>query len=391
MRILFVAIANSVHAARWINQTAGQGWDVHLFPVEDAGIHPELHDVTVHGFVSNRPSGRSRSVRLGSGWWPLTRGAATARRIMGRNTAAWQAARLAKVIRTLRPDIVHSLEFQHAGYLTLAARDICGESFPRWIASSWGSDIYHFGRLAEHVERVRRVLASCDYHLADCRRDLRLAQEFGFRGKSLPVFPAGGGFDIAQVSLLRSGEPASARRMIMLKGYQGWAGRGLVGLRAIELSARELQGCRVAIYLAGKDVISAAESVSRSTGVSIEVVPPCSHNDMLRLFGKARLHIGLSISDGTPITLLEALLLGALPIQSNTSAADEWVKDGETGFIVPPEDPEPVAEAIRRAVSDDALADRAAELNWKTATERLDGTAIREQVVAMYREIAENR
>jgi len=60
----------------------------------------------------------------------------------------------------------------------------------------------------------------------------------------------------------------------------------------------------------------------------------------------------------------------------------------ESGFIVPPEDPEPIAAAIRRAVSDDALVDRAAELNAKVARERLDQDVIRPQVIAMYEKIA---
>ena len=51
MRILFVAMANSIHTARWINQLADQGWDIHLFPVEDKGIHPDLRNLTTHDFL----------------------------------------------------------------------------------------------------------------------------------------------------------------------------------------------------------------------------------------------------------------------------------------------------------------------------------------------------
>lgn len=63
--------------------------------------------------------------------------------------------------------------------------------------------------------------------------------------------------------------------------------------------------------------------------------------------------------------------------------------DGETGIIVPPEDPERVAEAIRRAVSDDVLVDRAAERNAQVAQDRLDERQIRPQVIAMYQRIAD--
>ena len=37
MRILFVAMADSVHTARWISQIDDQGWDIHLYPSIDCG------------------------------------------------------------------------------------------------------------------------------------------------------------------------------------------------------------------------------------------------------------------------------------------------------------------------------------------------------------------
>jgi hypothetical protein len=50
-----------------------------------------------------------------------------------------------------------------------------------------------------------------------------------------------------------------------------------------------------------------------------------------------------------------------------------------------------VAAAIRRAVTDDALVDRAAEINAKFAGERLDYSFIQRQVTAMYEKIAEQK
>jgi glycosyltransferase involved in cell wall biosynthesis len=161
-----------------------------------------------------------------------------------------------------------------------------------------------------------------------------------------------------------------------------------VGLRAIALCAHELKGYRVAIYSAFPDVKIAAELVSQSTGIPIDLIPPCSHDDMLRLYGRARIFIGLSISDAISTSFLEAIVMGAFPIQSFTGCANEWVVDGEMGFLVPPEDPEPIAAAIRRAVMDDALVDRAAELNARLARERIDQSVIRPQVLEMYKRVA---
>jgi glycosyltransferase involved in cell wall biosynthesis len=296
--------------------------------------------------------------------------------------------KLTTLVRRLRPDIVHSLEFQHSGYMALEARERVGDNFPWWIATNWGSDIYLFGRLKEHEGRIRRLLATCDYYSCECQRDVRLARDLGLRGEVLPVLPNTGGFDLSHLRGLRQEGLTSDRRLIVVKGYQHWAGRALVGLRAIALCAQELRGFRVAVYSAGSEVRIAAELVSHSTGIPIDILPPSPRDDILRLLGRARIYVGLSISDAISTSLLEALVMGAFPIQSCTSCADEWIVDGESGLIVPPEDPEPVAAAIRRALRDDALVDRAAELNARTAVQRLERAMIQPQVIAMYERIA---
>jgi len=295
-----------------------------------------------------------------------------------------RAQRLARWTDKLKPDIIHSLEMQHAGYLALAARERLGGRFPTWIVTNWGADIFLFGRLPEHVEKIKVVLSACDYYDCECHRDVELAPTFGFKGEVLPVLPNTGGFDIERMHQFRQPGATSARRLIVLKGYQGWAGRALVGLRAIELSAAVLKGYRVVVYLAGEDVRIAAELVSHSTGIPIEIIPHSSHENMLRLHGRARVSIGLSIGDAASTSMLEAMVMGSFPIQSCTACADEWIEDGKTGLIVPPEDPELIAAAIRRALTDDDLVDQAAELNARTAREELEYSIIKPQVVKMY-------
>src|SRR5437899_165972 len=72
------------------------------------------------------------------------------------------AARLAAVVKRVKPDIVHSLGVQLSAYLTLEAKLAMGESFPPWLVSSWGNDLYLCGRLAEHAPKIKAVLEQCD-------------------------------------------------------------------------------------------------------------------------------------------------------------------------------------------------------------------------------------
>lgn len=394
VRILLVAMSNSIHTARWISQISDRGWDLHLFPSVDfwVDVHPELRDVTVyHSGYRRQESSRGRVVFRGVS---LAHRLADVyrRRVAKREEPNYRVLQLAKLMDRLRPDIVHSLEIQHAGYLTCEARKLSRSPHPPWIVTNWGSDIYLFGRLAEHAPRIREVLATCDYYSCECLRDVSLAKSFGLKGKVFPVFPNTGGFDLGLVSRLRAPGPVSARRTVLLKGYQHWAGRALVGLRALARCADLLSGYEVVLYSATPDVAVAAELFGQDTGIPVRILPKDSpHEEILRHHGMARVSIGVSISDAISTSLLEAIVMGSFPIQSSTSCADEWIEDGTTGLLVPPDDPEAVETAIRKALTDDALVDRAAEINSRTTEERLDSKRIAPMASGIYRTVAAER
>ncbi len=178
----------------------------------------------------------------------------------------------------------------------------------------------------------------------------------------------------------------------MLKGYQHWAGRALVGLRALERCAEILKDYEIVIYSASPETVIAAELFQHTTHVKTTILPlQTDHNEILRHHGSARISIGLSISDALSTSSIEALAMGAFPIQSNTACIDEWIEDGKTGMIVPPEDPDVIERAIRKALTDDNLVDNAAIVNLKTTKERLDSRQLRSQIIDIYTGIAKEK
>jgi glycosyltransferase involved in cell wall biosynthesis len=209
----------------------------------------------------------------------------------------------------------------------------------------------------------------------------------GLKGKPLPVLPNAGGFDFANIAQIPRVDPPSARRQILLKGYQHFAGRALAGLQAIRRCADLLSDYRIAIYSAFPDVKIAAELLAQETGLTIDILPPMPHKALLAEYGKSRTYIGLSISDAISTSLLESMVMGAFPIQSGTACADEWIEDGVSGLIVPPEDVDAIAAALRKVLANDALVDAAAEINGQTCRDRLDADDVRRQAIALYEQI----
>ncbi len=387
MRILFVGMPDSVHTARWISQIVDEGWEIYLFPSMKGVLRPEFRNIHLFSpgliYRVNRAQ-NIHYIRWTGFFLSLDRIIEQFAKVPFSLFSEWV---LKTVIAFLRPDIIQSLEIQHAGYQTLKVQKQFRGKFPLWIVTNWGSDIFLFGRLPEHTERIKSVLASCDYYSCECQRDIELARKYGYSGKVLSVFPNAGGYDLKAIVHLREDGPVSNRRVILLKGYQHWAGRALVGIRALAMCADILKGYRVVVFSAENDVKISARLFEHDTGIPVEFISNCSHEEMLRWYGRSRIYIGLSISDAISTSMLEALVMGAFPIQSCTSCANEWINNGSSGFIVPAEDPDFVAKAIREAVLNDALVDGADELNRKLAQERLDVSVIKPQVIQMYRDI----
>ena len=294
---------------------------------------------------------------------------------------------LARLIHKLKPDLIHSLEFQHCGYNVLKAKEFYGSGFPKWLATNWGSDIYYYRQFEDHRSQISRLLKSVDYYSCECERDVQLALKLGLTAQVMSVMPNTGGFDLSRLEAIRSIHPPSKRKILMVKGYQHFAGRALTALDALERCAQELKGYQVVVFSASPEIYARVDELRDYVGINIRILPHTRHDAMLRMFSRARIYLGVSVSDAISTSMLEAMAAGAFPIQTDTSCCTEWIECGKSGFQIPADDPEKIAERIKQALADDELVEVAAELNWKTAQERLDQRMLSKKADGFYRAI----
>jgi len=280
------------------------------------------------------------------------------------------------------------MHIQEAAYLTMEVKKKMKSRFPIWIVSNWGSEIDLFRHFPDQNKKIKEVLANCDYYSGECSREIPVVRKLGFKGEVFAIMPNSGGIDFDYIKKFRSEGPVSARKLIMLKGYNNWSGRALVGLRAIERCKDILGDYKIVIYSVDSyDVEIGARYFTAKTGIKTELLPlGASHEEILKLHGKARISIGLSITDAISTSVLEAMAMGSFPIQSKTSCADKWFINGKSGIMVPPEDPEEVEKAIRVALIDDELVDNAEELNYKILFEKLEKNKIKAQIIKSYKD-----
>jgi len=110
--------------------------------------------------------------------------------------------------------------------------------------------------------------------------------------------------------------------------------------------------------------------------------------ELLKKFGQARIAIGNNISDGITNTLLEAMILGAFPIQANPGAVPEYyLKHGENGLLInKPDDASEVASLIKQALNSTELLERAYLQNSKLA-KNLEFEQVQKLVLEAYKKI----
>lgn len=95
-----------------------------------------------------------------------------------------------------------------------------------------------------------------------------------------------------------------------------------------------------------------------------------STDEKTRLFGTADILVYASHYDSCPRPPLEGMAAGAAVVCTSTEGAREYCIDGENALLVPPADPQALAQAIRRLLHDAALRSHLREGGSRTADER---------------------
>lgn len=88
--------------------------------------------------------------------------------------------------------------------------------------------------------------------------------------------------------------------------------------------------------------------------------------------------------DGMPTVLVEAMMAGVPVISTDVVGIGELVRDGETGFLVPPDDPAALAAAMERLADQPRTADRFTRAGRDLAVRTFDPEASRERLLAVW-------
>ncbi len=105
---------------------------------------------------------------------------------------------------------------------------------------------------------------------------------------------------------------------------------------------------------------SKLEAMAKELGVADAVVfaGQIDNERMPVLYREADIALNPSLADNMPISILEALASGVPVVSTDVGGIPFLVEDGKTALLVPPSDPERMAEAMLRVLRDESLRER---------------------------------
>ncbi|WP_019139661.1 glycosyltransferase family 4 protein [Noviherbaspirillum massiliense] len=283
-------------------------------------------------------------------------------------------ARLVALIRREKPDLVHGHLTRGAHYAGWAAR----------LAKVPGVATAHSTNAGKHFGRAQRIIAVSDAvrrFLVDC----------GYPGELLRTVHHGVPDYAAQPHLPREALRASLKLngapvLAMVARFEPAKGH--------DIALRALAGLKVRqwnLVLAGALDTRWAEEMkllAAQLGIEERVRFAGHRDDVASIYASADILLAPSRREALSLTLLEAAAFGLPIVAADVGGIGEAVADGETGLLVPPEDPAALAEAIGRLLDDADLRRRMGKAGRERYEKRFSLESMVRGTCAVYREVA---
>jgi len=266
---------------------------------------------------------------------------------------------LRRILRAVAPDVVHAGPIQTCAYIAALA------GAAPLVSMSWGSDLLVDARRNAWMRNITRfILRRSDWLLGDCRAVQTTAVEtFGFPQERVTLFPWG--VDLAKFSpaeLLADHSSSSSSDLrnrlgwedafvvLSLRSWEAIYGVDVV-VRAFAIAAAEEPRLRLILLSGG----SLAPQIHRLLDQNdlrerVHLGGQVSQQDLPRFYHAADLYLSASHSDGSSVSLLEALASGLPALVSDIPGNREWIQPGKQGWLFPAGDAAALAQALLRAV-----------------------------------------
>lgn len=327
MRVLYFSRDYSPHDHRFLSSLAGNGYQVFSLwlergtrQVEDRPLPPAVQQLQWRG---------------------------------GKSAARWSdypalGNDLRRIIHQVQPDVIH------AGPVQRVASLVAMTGYRPLVTMSWGSDLLKEADSNGWMRWVTRyTLQRTTVLVGDCLAVQRKAADFGFPEDRVVLFPWG--VDLDHFS---PGDDGGLRNqlgwegafiVLSLRAWEPLYGVDVV-VRAFVQAARQMANLRL-FLLGGGSQAAALREILAQAGMSDRVYfgGQVTNLDLPRYYRTADLYVSASHSDGSSVSLMEALACGKPVLVSDIPGNCEWITPGSQGWLFKDGDDQALAEGILEA------------------------------------------
>lgn len=327
MKILLLSDPSNPHTIRWANSLQERGIDVFLFGLSKFDTSPynpeiKMDSLNTPAFVKNKLNGNFlKSIYL------------------------LKLPALKKVIKSFKPDILHSHYTASYGFLGSLS------GFHPFINSIWGIDIYIFPKVSFiHKNIIQYALSKADAITSTSKMMAVEAKKYS--NKDITVIPFG--IDLEMLKPVKVKSLFDENDIVIGTVKQLEHKYGLEYLmKAFKLLKDKLKNISLKLLIVGSGSMeSKLKKLSEDLNINNQTVftGKIPHNKIVEYHNMMDIEVYLSDYESFGVSIIEASACEKPVVVSNVGGLPEVVDDGKTGFIVPPANPQKAAEAIEKLI-----------------------------------------
>jgi len=255
---------------------------------------------------------------------------------------------LRKVLGRLKPDIVHAGPVQSAAFLAALS------GFQPLISMSWGSDLLLEAQRTSWMNWVTRyTLHHTRVLVGDCQAVRQKAESLGFAGERVMLFPWG-----VDLQHFIPGAPGDLRSrlgweeafiLLSLRSWEPVYGVDLV-VRAFIRAAQQIPDLRLLLLGGGSQAGMLRQLlVQHDLNDRVYFGGQTSQTELPHFYRAADVYLSASHSDGSSVSLMEALASGLPALVSDITGNKEWITPEVQGWLFPDGDEDALVEGILQA------------------------------------------
>jgi glycosyltransferase involved in cell wall biosynthesis len=147
--------------------------------------------------------------------------------------------------------------------------------------------------------------------------------------------------------------------------------------------------CPEAIFLLVGDGIErpSLEKTASSLGIKDSVIFAGMRKDVPEILSILNAFVLPSLNEGLPMALLEAQGAQIPVVATRVGAIPDVLQNGVTGILIPPKDPQAIAEAIIMILSDKKLASGIAKKGFERVRDNFSSEKMASKYLSIYREL----